>query len=230
MTRERPIASCLRPSRRSHVRTLLAILLAGLLFVCGCAPYASTLGHSATAGALSALGTPSAKAAIDDAAAGAVGAARDEALGPATAAKARSLVAAVGASTHRQLSGMEADLLGERLRVLLRALIEESLGPALHEQVVALRDELTGPALRKAVDDLIDEAGPHLAAAVQASLAPVKAGADAEADKYKAVAYAFGGSALVALVSLGVAIHMVRTHRRLIASLIERGHVDRTQK
>jgi hypothetical protein len=230
MTRERPTASCLRRSHRSHVRALYAVLLAGLLLVCGCAPYASTLGHGATAGALSALVTPSAKAAIDDVAAGAVGAARDEALGPATSAKAESLVTTVGAAVRGQLSGAEADLFGERLRVLLRALIDESLGPAMREQAIALRDELTGPALRKAVDDLIDETAPHLAAAVQTSLAPVRAGADAEADKYKTVAYAFGGSALVALVSLGVAIHMVRTHRRLIASLIERGHVDRTQK
>jgi hypothetical protein len=209
---------------------MVAVLLAGLLLVCGCAPYASTLGQNATAGAFAELATPSAKAAIDDAAAGAVGAARDEALGPATAAKARSLVAAVGASASRQLTDAEADLLGERLRALLRALVEESLGPALREQAAALREELTGPALRKAVDDLIDEAAPHLAAAVQASMAPVRAGADAEASKYKTVAYAFGGSALVALLSLGVAIHMVRTHRRLIASLVSGGHVDRTQK
>ena len=81
------------------------------------------------------------------------------------------------------------------------------------------REQVLGPVARRELDKMIDEAAPHLAAAVQGAIAPVIAKADAEEKTWRNVALGLGAGALAILLVLWFAVAELRAHRRQIATL-----------
>ena len=181
---------------------------------------------------------PASKKKITDLAIAVTGAARDKALDADTTRESTALIRALSAEVRAQLiatrdemldkkfraeiAALRTEMLGEATRKLLRAMIDEALGPMTRGEVGLLREEAAGAPLRKSVDDLLDEASPHLTTALQASLASVKKDAEADAEHYKMVAVVLAAAMVVMVGALGVAVHLVRTHRTILKSVLDR--------
>jgi len=201
-----------------------AVAIAALALA-GCSPTLTGAGHNLGAGLVSSVTDSAARDDVSkltaDAAKSATAAARDELLGPDTEARAKAIVTDMGAALRQQID----EALGASLRARVAAIVQAVLDEAAAE-VPALRDQLVGEATRQDVDALIDEAAPHLAAAVQgavaSSLAPVKASADAEAAKWKPIAIGLGVGGVALLLALVAAVHVLWTHRKVIEALARR--------
>jgi hypothetical protein len=177
-----------------------------LLFFCaGCGATLHDAGQSAAQGAVAALTSPATQAALDKEGAAAVGAARDELLGPVTREDLQKLVAALSAQIRQQVIALRTDLFDANLRA----------------EVAALREVLVGAPLREDLDALIDQAAPRLAAAIAQAMLPVKNDAQAAAKTWEKVALGVGGASAVLLLALGFAIWELRRHRRALSALLK---------
>ncbi len=205
-----------------------------VMFCCGCGSYFTGWGHDAASGALGAVTSQEAEQKLNALTTGAVKAARDEALGPATDADLQKLVRNMGTATRAQLDEMVQEVtatLQAKLREMLRGAIDEALGATTLKRVGGLREELAGSPLQRDLDALIDSASPHLTKAVQeavqASIAPIKievstlkTDADAEVAKWKplAIGFAVGCGCLVICLIFGA--FTLRSHRQIIEKLL----------
>lgn len=193
------------------------LLLLVLLSLCACSPSVSKLAQSATNGAVSSVTSPESQVKIDKLLTSAVAAARDEALSPVTSDRLKQIVDLLLADIHKQIVA------------LVRDAIDEATGPVSEAAIADLREQLVGAPLRKQVDDMIDQAGPHIATAIQLSLQPIKADADAEASKWKMVAIVSGCSGIVLIFALAMTVHVLRTHKKLVQRLMEKHEEERSE-
>jgi hypothetical protein len=202
--------------------------VAPLLLVClsGCGGALQSGGDRVAAGAVDAVTAPAAQTRIDETVSSAVRAARDAALGSETEARARAVVATVDAQVLR-----DARKLGDEFDLAMVRAARDALSRA---EVDELREGLVGAPLRSDVDALVDEAAPHLAAALRVAAQPlvadlfrqvqaalqgvqaVKADADAEAAKWKRIAAAFAVGSGLLVIALWFAVALVRRHKRTI--------------
>ncbi len=213
------------------------VVLLVLTCCCGCGSYFTSWGHDAATGAIDAVTNDNARKRVAALTTDAVKAAREEALGPTTDAELQRLVTAAGDTAKAQLNTMVVQLtatLQVQLRQMVRAAINEALGTTTLKEVGALREEVAGPPLQKDIDALIDSASPHLTQAVQqaiqTSLAPLKievstlkTDADAEAAKWKPIAIGFAIGCGFLLIGLIFGVYVLRSHRRIIESLLAQG-------
>jgi hypothetical protein len=211
------------------VRRLAWALFVLLVLVCqGCANYAQEMGHDAAVSAIAAASEPASRAKLGGLAASVVGSARDEALGPETSRRIQAMVDALGVDLRAQLIAtrdallddvLRAELrpLGDELEALVRNIVDEALGPDTIARAGRLREEFVGAPLRADVDAL----GVTMRAQLQTSIAAVRADADADIARYRTVAIwlAVGMGAL--FVMLGFMGHVLRTHRKMLAHIIE---------
>ena len=218
-----------------------ALIILGFVGCQGCAPYFVAVGKDASSGAVDGLTTPDAEKKLAALTAAATKAARDEALGPATKEEVLSLLRSIdpelqtviahsGKTAGGQVEALLGPTLQARMKKVVRASIDEALGPATQAEVSALREELLGVPLQKDLDEAIDSASPHLAQAVAqavtASLVPVQAdigkiqqSADAEAGKWKPVAIGFGIGTALLLACVALLGWVVRGHHKTIQAM-----------
>lgn len=201
-------------------RALAAALVACVWLLTGCAGTIHQAAQNATESAVDALDAPKYKKELDDMAAEAAGAARDELLDPAKLSPKLDAIRDNFLPPLRlQLQGVPDDLLGPHTRTQGMYVLDGWLS-TLDTHADTLRERLVGQPLRDDVDALIAEAGPKLgaaaAASLQQSLAPIRVQVDAEVTSVKATALWIGGAAL-ALLALGLGIHALLTHRKLAA-------------
>jgi hypothetical protein len=221
--------------------TTLRALLAALLLLCSvsCASYVKGTSSTATTSAVATLTDDQSKKEFDALVTSAVAAARDQGFGPETQARLAAIVRALG----EQLKAL-ASALGDQLRAQLLSTRDAMLDQTLDKGVVRLREELlgaetrqllqqllseivasagplreqlVGAPLRDDADALLADIGPRIDAAVQASLAKIQADANAEIAKYKLMLAASGVVLLIVVVG---AIYVVRSHRKIIDSLL----------
>jgi hypothetical protein len=176
----------------------------------GCGGFIHDAARSAAEGAVAGVTSTDAAAALTHAGREVVAGARDEALGPATKAQLEALVRTLGASLRQQVITLREDVLDSA---------------DLRWEIGQLREALVGAPLRADVDAMIDEAAPHLAAAValamEKALVPLREQADAASATWRTTALVVGGASLALLLALGVAIYELRAHRRAFAALLD---------
>jgi len=220
-------------------RLLAASALSCCLFCVSCASYVKGTTSTATTSAVTALTDDQSKKEFDALVSSAVAAARDQGLGPETQARLAAIVQALGeqiktlvndlgnqlraqlVSTRdaafdktldSDVAKLREELLGAETKQLVQQLLSElvaSAGP--------LREQLVGAPLRADADALLSEVGPRIDAAVQTSLTKIRTDADAEITKYKALIAVIG---VLLLIVVGAAIVIVRSHRKMIDTLL----------
>lgn len=220
----------------------LRVLVFLAVLSCGCGSYFTEAGHDAATGAVGGVTSPDATKRLSDLTAAATKSARDELLGPNTDAELRALLERLdpeiqkllrdtAATAREQLNTLITQELEARVRQLLRSSIDEALDAKTLGEANALREELVGTPLQKDLDALIDAAAPHLSAAlaqaVQTSLAPlqsdlgkIKVDADTAAQKWKPIAIGFAVGTGILLICLVLAVLVIRSHHRMIATLM----------
>jgi len=212
-------------------RWTLALCLPILL---GCGATFTAWGHEAAVGAIDALTSPDAGAALAtvgaEAAKAAASAARDEALGQATDADVQRILAGAGATAREQADDLVTLDLRPRLLQTVRLVIDEALDEVTLREISALREQIAGQPLQQDLNALIDAAAPHLTKAVQQSIAgalvPIqvdvnqaKAAADAEAAKWKPIAIGLAVGAALLIACLALAVRIIGHHARTIAAM-----------
>jgi hypothetical protein len=216
-----------------------------MVCACGCAGAIGNAAKTATQSAIDTATDAKSKEELDALAKSLTDTARDELLSDATRRRLQGIVDAVLADAKVQavairdsllderlradVVALREEILGDSLRALVRRLIDEALGPVTMAEVGAIREELVGAPLQRDLDALIAAEAPKLSAAVHASIdsavADANKQADAEIAKYKTVVIAIAAVACALLISLGVCIHLIRTHRKILTALIERGAI-----
>ncbi len=210
------------------------------LALTGCSPPFAAWGHDAAKGALDATTDDAAKKQVAEV----VGAARDEGLGPNTDAKLKTLEDNALARARTAIDAMivaEIQKIGPMLQAIIRKSIDEALGPTTQKEIGQARENLVGPPLLTDADNLREELfGPplqkDLAAlgpviqttvhdavthALKDTITPIQTAADQEAAKWKPIAIGIGVGGVMLLITLIITVHVLRSHRKLIDTLLE---------
>lgn len=199
-----------------------ALFLVLLLSVCGCGGYFTEMGNNAAAGAVNGATSPEARKQIAQMANDAVKAGRDQALGPETQVEVQALTKAITDEVRAQMLSLIQELRPQLLQ-MVRDMMNEMLGPTTIAQAALIRETLVGPALQKDIDAIIATEVPALTQALQQSIQvtvkPFEQDVTKEAAEWKPIAIGFAVGAMLLLASLVFALVIIRSHKKIIASL-----------
>ena len=198
------------------MRLAVAIIVLGLALT-GCAGALSGPVHDATSSAIATLDDVLVKKQIDDLVKSSTASARDVALDDETIARVHLLETALLNELRVVFGEIRNDLLKDlnaRVQAIVRAAVDEALGPTSAQETAALRETLVGPDFARdlsvALSGALDDAGPHLTKALAAPVDAVKASALEDLAKWRIAAIVVG---TVALALLLLHAHTIRELR-----------------
>jgi hypothetical protein len=195
-----------------------------LLLMTGCAGPLTNLGKDVATGITNSITSDAGSTELSTLTTELVASARNEALGPETKAQIQVLLAGAGDTANAEIQAILAPLKGQ-LQAIIRGAIDEALDEKTMEEVGALREQIVGAPLRNdlqlAVNGLTPQIDQAVQSAINASVAPLKATADAEATKWKPIALGFAIGSGFLFIGLILGLIMFIIHERSHAKVIE---------